>query len=328
MIPSRLCEAFDIEFPLIQAGMGGIAGVDLASAVSEAGALGVLGLFRMRPTPIRSLVLATSARTERAFGVNLIPELMTHGEIADQIEAVLQVARPNVFFVFYGMPDREASERLVRAGRKFLVKTGDVDSLSLAESLGATAIVLQGIEAGGHLLGEKPLAALVLEARDRGCHLPIVAAGGIGTGRDFRNLVDLGAEGCMCGTLFAATLESRAHLQYKTRLVEGHAGDTIITDAYRIGWPNRRHRVLRTSVTDQRGTPAPANFIATTGIEGRRHPIPRYSAFAPDEQTQGSIAEMAMYAGTSVDAVHEIISARDCIERFVAQYTHPTASIP
>lgn len=308
--------------------MGGIAGANLASAVSEAGALGVLGLFRMRPQSIQAVVLATAARTTRAFGVNLIPELMAPSELTDQIEAVLQASRPNVFFVFFGMPEADTCQRLLKSGRRFVVMTGDVDSVSLAESLGAAAIVLQGIEAGGHLLGEKPLAALVQAVRERGCRLPIVAAGGIGTGQDFRKLVELGAEGCMCGTLFAATLESRAHPQYKTRLVEGRADDTLITDAYKIGWPNRRHRVLRTSVTDQHDRAKPAHFIPTTRIDDRRHPIARYSAFALDEQTQGNISEMAMYAGTSVDAVHEIVSARDRLERFVAQYTYATTIVP
>lgn len=316
---NRLAEILCIDFPLIQAGMGGVAGPALAAAVASAGAGGVVGLYRMTPTMIEAAGRETQRRTSRIFGVNLIPELVGPSRLAEQVDAVLHTADRRVFFTFYGMPESQSTKMLRAAGHPFIVMVGSAAEISLAEELGAAAVALQGVEAGGHLLSANPVAALVREAIDCGCRVPLLASGGIGSGHDFRRLRELGAIGCICGTLFVATEESRAHGRYKDAIIRARARDTVVTDVYDIGWPARPHRVLRNALTDLAPAKRQTQFIATLDVEGTRHPIARYSAMVPTEGTTGHIDEMVMYCGLSVEAVHDIVPARTCVERFIEE---------
>lgn len=314
-----LAERLGIRFPLIQAGMGGIAGPRLAAAVASAGAGGVVALYRMRAASIRGTVARTRELTACPFGVNLIPELMDVAGLSDQVSAVLDATDASVFFVFYDVPDTTIARMLVRAGRAWLVMVGCVEQATVAEARGATAVVLQGCEAGGHLLGTRRLGELVA-AMPGGGGIPFLGAGGIASGEHFARIHRMGAAGCVCGTLFVATHESEAHADYKQRLVEARAADTVVTDVFETGWRNRRHRVLGNALTAPGAARRASAFIAETTIDGTRFPIPRYSAMVPTERTHGSIAEMAMYCGESVDGIHSIDSARARVERFIAEF--------
>ena len=309
-----------LRFPLIQAGMGGIAGPELAGAVSSAGAGGVLALYRMREPQIRPALERTLLLTDRPFGVNLIPELMDCAALDEQVEAVLDSTDRNVFFTFYGSPDDAVCERLLRAGRALLITVGSAAQMKHAQHVGATAVILQGTEAGGHLLGSQPLYDLIVEAKDSGCQIPFLGAGGIASGTDFKRIQAIGACGCVCGTVFVATSESEAHPFYKQRLVESAPEDTVITDIFDIGWRDRRHRVLHNPLTTDPARPLPRSFIAEIKVLGRSYPIPRYSAMVPTAATRGSVEQMAMYCGESVGGVERVVPARDRVNNFIAQF--------
>lgn len=308
-----------VRFPLVQAGMGGVAGPRLAAAVSEAGAAGVVALYRMRPPQIAAATCATSALTARSFGVNIIPELVGAAELAAQIDTVLHETDARVFFTSFGLPGEAMGARIREAGRHLMVMVGSIEDAHRAAAQGATLVVLQGTEAGGHLLGTQPLDALVDDAIIAECPVPFLCAGGIADGHRFRELVARGAVGCLCGTVFVATAESMAHPTYKQRLVDASAEDTRVTDLFDGGWPGRRHRVLRNPLTDlpQR---LPRRFIGGLPIEGRHHPIARYSAMVPTATTDGSIDEMVMYGGTSVDGVISVPPAAERVHAFIQQF--------
>ena len=317
---NELAARLGLEFPLIQAGMGGVAGPRLAAAVADAGAGGVVALYRMRPDTIRGALQQTRALTARPFGVNLIPELVSPRALAEQVEAVVEASDEGVFFTFYGLPDDAVAKRLAGAGRAFVPMVGDVNDVARARALGAAAVVLQGIEAGGHLLGAARLDALVEAAARRAPDVPLLAAGGIASGADFRRLHDRGAAGCLCGTIFVATLESDAHERFKERIVAASADDTVVTDRFDIGWPNRPHRVLRNALTPGDAPRLASAFIASIDVQGARHPVARYSATTPTRHTQGAVDQMPMYAGLSVAGVHAVEPAASRVASFMAQF--------
>lgn len=318
-----LTRLLGIGFPLLQAGMGGIAGPALAAAVAEAGAGGMLGLYRLPAAAVAERIRATRELTTQPFGVNLIPELQTPVALAAQVDAALRASDERLFFSFYGLPDAATAHTVRSAGRRQLVMVGDVDAVRRAVDLGADAVVLQGIEAGGHLLGDKPLDTLLrdsLAAFPAGCPVPLVAAGGIGHGRRLRQLHDRGAAGGLCGTLFVGTTESEAHPLYKQRLLDASADDTVVTTLFDTGWAGRRHRVLRNALTESTGPLPSRQFIAKVPALGQLHPLPRYSAMVPTMHTTGRIDEMAMYCGRSVADLTELLPAGQRVARFIVEF--------
>lgn len=320
MTMRSVAQLLGIDFPLLQAGMGGVAGPELAAAVSAAGAGGIVGLYRMKAHQVIASVQRTAQLTSRPFGVNLIPELLDKAALASQVNAVLAASDARVFFTFFGNPDPVTSSKILGAGRAMVSMVGSVEGYVRAESLGASAIVVQGSGAGGHLLGTQSLAEIVHDLMKKERRTPFLCAGGIADGRVFHALHQLGASGCLCGTLFVATDESRAHHIYKQRLVQAEATDTLITDQFEIGWPKRAHRVLRNRLTDRHGLDCRRVFIAKAMFDNRTYPIPRFSSMVPTAATEGDIEEMVMYAGTSVSSVRDVISARERVELFKAQF--------
>jgi nitronate monooxygenase len=318
-----LARRLGIGFPLLQAGMGGIAGPRLAAAVAGAGGGGVLALYKSEPAAITALVQETRARTSAPFGVNLIPELVSDGELCAQIDAALEASDADVFFVLYGVPrEARACHPLRAAGRALIVQVGTVADAERAAALGADALVLQDVRAGGHLLGEATVCELFDQLRH--LRLPKLAAGSVATGEEFRRLWELGFDGCMCGTAFVCADESEAHDVFKARVVSAREADTVVTDVFDIGWPGRRHRVLRNVWTEGRSS-APARFIATITIQGRTVPVPRFSSVVPTRATRGAVDEMAMYCGTSCERVHAVVPAAEIVKRFVEGFHAPAA---
>ncbi|MFK0192092.1 NAD(P)H-dependent flavin oxidoreductase [Kitasatospora sp. NPDC090308] len=311
--------ALGVELPLVQAGMGGIAGPELAAAVSEAGALGTVALYKSDRALAAALVERTAARTTRTFGVNVIPEVADR-LLDEQLDAVLDRADRQLTVNSYGLPPRPFAERVRAAGHRLLVQTGSHRDARTAAGLGAHAVTVQGTEAGGHHLGERPLADLLAELRaDSGFDLPVFAAGAVGTGADLLRVLAAGANGAMCGTLFVAAAESAAHPDYRRDLIAAGPADTVVTDRFSIGWPGRTHRVLRSAVTEA-PAPLPSALIAWTTVMGSRRPVPRGSAAAPTAEAEGRVGEMARYAGLGCGAVTAVEPAAAILARLREQY--------
>lgn len=299
---------------LLQSGMGGVAGADLACAVSEAGAAGCAGGYKLVGEPLTALLGRLTAGTARPVGVNLIPEVVGPTELDRQVGQVLAETPKSVYVSLFGMPPHDAVlERVTAAGRRLVVQVGSVEDGVHAAECGAV-VVAQGTEAGGHLLGSLPRDTLVAALRDRlptGC---LVAAGGIGSPAEAARAVTAGADGVLLGTAFVVAEESRAHAHFKRAVTAARPDDTVITDVYRIGWPGRRHRVLATGVTRSPGQDT--RFIGRTVVEGQQHLVPRFSAAVPTEATTGRIEEMAMYCGLSCTSVNRLGPAADVVAAF------------
>jgi nitronate monooxygenase len=310
---STLARVLGIDVSLLQAGMGGVAGPELACAVSKAGAAGCAGGYKMVGDALSAMLGRLTAGTDRPVGVNLIPEVVGPEELARQVAQVLDETPQHVYLSAFGLPSDAMLDRITSAGRRLVVQVGTVKDGLHAAQWGAV-VVAQGIEAGGHLLGGSGRDELVAALRE---HLPtacLVAAGGIGSPAEASRALAAGADGVLLGTAFIVTHESRAHPYFKGAVSAAREADTVITDVYEIGWPGRRHRVLATAVT--RDPKQAKNFIGRTVVEGKPYLVPRFSAAVPTDATSGRVEEMAMYCGLSCDAISDELSAADIVAEF------------
>lgn len=310
---SSLAEVLGIDVSLLQSGMGGVAGTELACAVSNAGAAGCVGGYKLVGEALSTMLGRLTAGTDRPVGVNLIPEVVGPDELDRQVAQVLDETPPYVHVSLFGMPEDHVFDRVTAAGRQLVVQVGTVsDGLRAAER--GAVVVAQGIEAGGHLLGVLGRDELVATLRAQLPDACIVAAGGIGSPAEAERAIAAGADGVLLGTAFVVAYESRAHPYFKTAVSAADGSDTVITDVYEIGWPGRRHRVLETAVT--RDPKQPKKFIGRTVVEGKPYLVPRFSAAVPTDATNGRIEEMAMYCGLSCKDITAELAAADIVAEF------------
>jgi NAD(P)H-dependent flavin oxidoreductase YrpB (nitropropane dioxygenase family) len=232
--------------------------------------------------------------------------------------AVLEAVAPLVRLVdwFWGEPDPELVGIAHDAGALAAWQVGTRDEAVAAADAGCDMIIAQGIEAGGHVRGTVGLLPL-LDAVLGAVEVPVVAAGGIGTGRGLAAVLAAGASAARIGTRFVATLESGAHPRYKEALVSAQAADTVLTQAFAVWWPDAPHRVLRSAVEaaealedDEAGQVEGAGGLV---------PIPRFAVAPPGRATRGRIEAMALYAGQSVGAVTGIPEAAEVLREIVAE---------
>ena len=198
-------------------------------------------------------------------------------------------------------------------------QVGSVDEAKAAVDAGCRYVIAQGMEAGGHVRGHVPLAELLPAVRSA-VDVPVVAAGGIGTAERYGRAIALGADAVRVGTRFVATRESYAHPDYIDALVAADTDDSILTEAFGVGWPNAPHRVLRSAI-DAAGA-APNDVVGQTpSASGAPMLIPRFGVSSPNRDTTGDISAMALYAGRSVGAVDRIMTAAEVVEELSAGFS-------
>lgn len=218
---NRICQLFGIQYPIIQGGMVWCSGWRLASAVSNAGGLGLIGAGSMHPEVLREHIRKCQAATGKPFGVNvplMYPELETLMNILveEGVKIVFTSAgNPKTWTGF--LKGHGMTVAHVVSSSKFAVK---------CEQAGVDAIVAEGFEAGGHNGREETTTLCLIPAVRRATSLPLMAAGGIGTGSAMLATFVLGAEGVQIGTRFALTKESSAHENFKQLCLSLNEGDT------------------------------------------------------------------------------------------------------
>ena len=303
MLSTSFTELVGCRLPLQLAGMP-VVTLELATAVAEAGGLPMLSALRA-PTPFLEKTLEEVMRSTGApIGVNfLIPFL--------DREALNAVAgRVRVLEFFYGDPDHALVDVGHAAGALVSWQVGSIHEAIAAERAGCDLIVVQGIEAGGHVrgrLGLFPLLAQVVEV----VKVPVIAAGGIGTARSMAAALAAGAAAVRVGTRLLAAQESGAHPKYVEALVRARGEDTVLTEAFSVVWPNAPHRVLRSCV--EAAESFKDALVGHGSIGGASYPIPRFAPPTPNRDTVGEIGAMALYAGHSVDAVQRIQPAAEIV---------------
>jgi nitronate monooxygenase len=249
-----VCDLLGCDYPVVLAGMGGVARSELVVAVTRAGGFGFLGMVRESPALIREEIAKVRAGTERDFGVNLIPAATKPELLEAEIAAVIAERVP-VAALFWDL-SAAIVKRFRDAGMLVVCQVGTVREAEEAQAAGAQILIAQGVEAGGHVRGRENLARFlpdVIAAVD----VPVLAAGGLSSGRDLANVLAAGGQGIVVGTAFLATIESFAHDFHKQSVVEAAPGATVNTDAFIVNWPKGAFvRVLPNSVTHgERGDP-------------------------------------------------------------------------
>ena len=224
MNKNKICELFNIEKPIIQAGMIWCSGWELASAVSNAGGLGLIGSGSMYPDILREHIIKCKQATNKPFGVN-VPLL--YPNIEEHIKIIIEEG-VKIVFTSAGNP-KIWTNHLKQHG---IIVVHVVSALKFAlkcVEAGVDAIVAEGFEAGGHNGKEETTTFVLIPQIKSSISLPIIAAGGIATGTQMAAAFALGADGVQIGSRFVATFESSAHENFKNKIIQAKEGDTQLT---------------------------------------------------------------------------------------------------
>lgn len=221
---NRITELFGIDFPLIQAGMIWASGWRLASAVSNAGGLGMLGSGSMYPDVLREHIRKCRAATQRPFAVN-VPLL--YPDIDQHIQIILEEG-VKIVFTSAGNP-RTWTAMLKEKGVTVVHVVSSSKFARKAEEAGCDAVVAEGFEAGGHNGREETTSLVLTPAVAAAVKIPVISAGGIATGRQMLAAMILGAEGVQMGSRFVASEEASSHQAFKEAVINTNEGDTVLT---------------------------------------------------------------------------------------------------
>lgn len=321
-----------VSYPVMQAGMPGIAGPELAAAVSLAGGIGTLGLTDVSEWAL-ALALTKRLCQGRPFNANLLLPL-TRGR---HIELVIAQQVPMVT-LFWGR-DAALIQRLKRAGIFTFQQVGSMDEARFALDAGIDALIVQGREAGGHVRGTSLLRSILPAIVDQSGSVPVFAAGGMYTQQDALAARHMGASGVSTGTRFVATNESRAHDAYKRGLVE--ANDTVVTTLFGLNW-DAPHRVLPNEATrrwcDAQGrAPGWVRTVHRLAGMGRRFTpmkaalthwqqpgLPLFTAAALEAGMPARMAACtALYAGAEVRRIRSVMPAAEVVRDLAAAFEQP-----
>ena len=315
-----LTDRLGLRTPVLAAPLGRGSTPEFLAALAREGAMGFVGLHMPEPQvrQILSGYVAAAGGGER-FGVNLTL-------IADQtrrLEAALD-AGCRVVSLWQGDPAPYARRAKDASAVVFWTVPGPAEA-ARATDLGVDFIVAQGREAGGHLVGEAPLVALLPAVVDAARGVPVVAAGGLADGRGLAAALALGACGAWMGTRFVASAESGNAPGYKQRIAQAGFADLVETTLFDGGWPSSPHRVVRNSTVarwEAGGRPAPGSRPG----EGERigsfpdgTPMLRYNVSAPWASMEGDWEAGPHYAGASAALVREVEPVAAILARIEAE---------
>ncbi len=221
---NRVTGLFEIDYPIVQAGMIWASGWRLASAVSNAGALGLIGSGSMYPEVLREHIQKCKAATQRPFGVNvplLYPDIDAH------IRIIIEEKVP-IVFTSAGNP-KTWTALLKKEGIKVVHVVSSSKFALKSQEAGCDAVVAEGFEAGGHNGREETTSMVLIPAVCAAVDIPVIAAGGIATGRQMLSAMVLGAEGVQVGSRFVASPEASSHDNFKNLVINAAEGDTQLT---------------------------------------------------------------------------------------------------
>jgi enoyl-[acyl-carrier protein] reductase II len=224
MNKNRICDLFGIDIPIIQAGMIWCSGWELASAVSNAGGLGIIGSGSMYPEILEQQIIKCKEATSKPFAVNL-PLLYPDSD--KHIETIIKYKVP-IVFTSAGNPSTW-TKHLKDKGIKVVHVVSSLKFALKAQDAGVDAIVAEGFEAGGHNGRDETTTFCLIPLIADAISLPLIAAGGIGSGKGMLAAMNLGADAVQIGSRFIASPESSAHQNFKEKVIACQEGDTILT---------------------------------------------------------------------------------------------------
>lgn len=315
--PNPLMELLGLALPIVQAPIGSPCTVELVTAASNAGALGVLPVSWDDEDTL-SARLALLARCRGPVAINLVLEWSQEDRLQRCLDAGIRIIS-----TFWGSP-RRLTPRIHDASAIHIHSVGSVDEARAAADIGVDVIVAQGWEAGGHVRGRVGGLALIPEVVDAVAPIPVLAAGGICAGRALAAAMSLGAQGAWVGSAFLVATESAAHDSYCRAVLDSSAEDTVHGVVFDGGWPSAPHRVIRNATVrswETAGRPAGGRRPGVGDVvahDADGGAVLRYADLAPTSEVTGDAAAMALYAGQGVGQISQRQPAASIIERMSA----------
>ena len=316
---TELCRKLGIEYPILQAAIGGISCPELAAAVSNAGGLGSIAFTGWGYEGTKERLSQVSQLTANGIVANVLLSF----DITGELDAILEQP-PKVVSFFWGDISPYVA-RVHESGALVMATVGSVDEAKQAVENGADIIVAQGWEAGGHVRGTISTMALVPAVVDAIDPVPVVAAGGITDGRGLAAALCLGAQAVWAGTRFLAAREADIHPAYRARVLSAVASDTFYSSLFDGGWPDAPGRVLRNATIanwEEAGSPPTGDRpgegdIIARDVDGSE--IHRYDAVTMRSTIKGDITAAPLWAGQGVGLAKEIKPASDIIQEMIAE---------
>jgi enoyl-[acyl-carrier protein] reductase II len=302
---TRITELLGIHYPILQAGMSwASSNTELALAVSQAGALGVIAAGPMHPDALRAAIRTVKEHTDRPFAVN-VP--LYNARAATFLDIVLEEGVP-IIVASQGGPKQHIA-RFKERGVTWLHVTASPEHAAKAEAAGVDAVVAVGTEAGGHPPPDEVGSLVVVRAVVKAVSIPVIGGGGIADGAGIAAMLCLGADGVQLGTRFLLTPESNLHKAYKARALAAGIADTTL-----IGRGRLPIRVLKNDFTREfeaaERTGAPAEDLATLSASRTL----KMAAF------DGDVDRGKLEVGQSVGLIDELVPAGELVQRLIAEF--------
>jgi enoyl-[acyl-carrier protein] reductase II len=306
MESNRICTLFNIHYPIIQAGMIWCSGWELASAVSNAGGLGIIGSGSMYPEILDQQIQKCKAATDKPFAVNLP---MLYPDIDKHIETIIKHKVP-IVFTSAGNP-KTWTASLKAHGITVVHVVSSVKFAKKAEEAGVDAVVAEGFEAGGHNGRDETTTLCLIPMVAKAIKIPLIAAGGIGTGRGMLAAMNLGADAVQIGSRFVATPESSAHENFKKVVVDAQEGDTLLTlkELTPVRLVKNEFFKQLENAYEQNASVDDLNKLLGRGR-------------AKKGMFEGDIVEGELEIGQISGLINEIIPAKQVVEEIVKEFTN------
>ncbi len=308
MFTTRLTQMLGIKYPIVQGGLQWLATAQLASAVSEAGGLGIISSLTFPDQEsLRKEIRRMKEKTQKPFGVNLsmLPGLAEGDRTAEMLQVILEERVPVV--ETSGRSPEPFIQRLKSEGIKLIHKVPSVRFAQKAESIGADAVTIVGFECGGRPGMDDVTSLVLIPKAAESIRIPIIAGGGIADGRGFLAALALGAEGVVMGTRFVATQECPAHPRIKEAFVKASETDTLmiyrsIKNAARVLKNESAEKILS---MEQEGATLEELMTAMAG------------RMSPDAYQQGDADRTIIGCGQCVGLIDKIKSVKEVIEDMI-----------
>lgn len=295
MIKSKITELLGIKYPIIQGGMAGVSEAHLAAAVSNAGGLGVIGSGFFPASWLEKEIKQTKELTDKPFGVNL---LMQNPNVPELAKVIIKEKVP-VVFTGGGNP-LPLFPHLKKAGVKIIPVVALSRLAKKMEESGADAVVVEGLESGGHI-GKSTTLVLVSQTKKKLDKIPLIAAGGIYDGKTAASMFVLGADGVQMGTVFMASEECKVHEKYKQAIIDSDCEDITVVARF------TKHpvRVIKNKLAEE-----------IKDLE-KKNPFPEEVSsekFAGSKVAAGNIERAPLLCGLCAEGISEIKTCKEIIE--------------
>ena len=308
---NRITELFNIKYPLIQAGMIWASGWKLASSVSNAGGLGIIGSGSMYPEVLKEHIQKCKKATDKPFAVN-VP--MLYPEI-DKIMEIIINEGVKIVFTSAGNP-KTWTKHLQENGIKVVHVVSSVKFAVKSEEAGVDAVVAEGFEAGGHNGRDETTTFTLIPMVKEKISIPLIAAGGIATGRGMLAAMVLGADAVQIGSRFVATPEASSHQSFKDMVVKAQEGDTVLTLKELAPVRLLKNKFYEDVQQLYTKSPSKADLIELLG-----------RARAKKGMFEGDLEEGELEIGQISGLIHEIKSAAEIVKEIIADFENAKSEV-